>query len=159
MQTTQLSTYYCYLLFSYYFFPTCPRCSSRHPTPLFLHFPAKSPYFTQNPHQLRKILQNTPFYPPKSSKILLFIPQTPENPFFPLKNPANPYFFRFFIFFHQKSRIFSSFNTGCFNSLLFPIFPDFPEIIKFPALLHFFPISWPKSHENPIFQKKPPFFH
>ena len=63
------------------------------------------------------------------------------------------------ILFHQKFRILSTFNAGRFDSLLFPIFPDFPEMIKFPALPYFFPISWLKSHENPIFPPKPPFFH
>ena len=32
-------------------------------------------------------------------------------------------------------------------------------MIKFPALSYFSPISWLKSHENPVFPEKSPFFH
>ena len=122
--------------------------------------PINLPYFTQKPTAIRgNPSQYPPFYTAKPPKTLLYPPPTPKTPVFPLKNPPNPYFFRFFILFPQKFRILSTFNTGRFNPLLFPIFPDFQEIIKFPALSLFSPISWPKTPENPIFPPKPPFFH
>ena len=36
-------------LFSFYFITTCPRCSSRHCTPLSPHFHGKPPHFIQKP--------------------------------------------------------------------------------------------------------------
>ena len=149
----------CVFSFSYFLQTTCPRCSSRHSTPLFPHFPGKPPYFTQKPPLIKVNPSKYPPFPPQNPPKPYFLsPKTPKNPPFSLKNPPNPYFFRFSILFHPKFRIFETFNAGRFNSLLFPIFPDFPEIIKFPALPYFSPISWSKTHENPNFPPyTPPF--
>ena len=139
MPTTLSLTYYFFIYFSFKSPVLAAAPDIQHP--FFRISPVKPPILPKNHPQLGEILQNTPLCPLKSSKTLLFIPQTPENPIFPLKTLPNPYFFRFFILFHQKSRILSTFHTGRFDSLLFPIFSDFQEIIKFPALSYFSPIS------------------
>ena len=91
-----------YLPFSLYIYclisliTTCPRCSSRHPTPLFPHFPGKPPYFIQKPPPSRgNPSKYSHFYTRKSSKTLLFPPPQSPKPPSSLKKPLKPLFFRF----------------------------------------------------------------
>ena len=110
---------------------TCPRCSSRHPTPLFPHFPITSPYFTQKPPPIMGHHSKTPhFYPPK-----------PPKPPFSLKKPPKPPIFSDFPYFFIKNSgfyrhltpaalipyfsLFSLIFSKSSNSRLFPTFPQF----------------------------------
>ena len=86
---------------------TCPRCSSRHSTPLFPHFPAKPSYFPQKPPPIRgNPSKNPPLFYPKIIKNPTFYSPNPRKPLFPLKKPSKPLFFPIFHTFSSKIQDF-----------------------------------------------------
>ena len=139
-----MRVYFSFLLYiSIYFFLKSPVLAAapdiKHPFSRIS--PLNPPILPKDPRQLGEILQNTPLFIPQNPRNPTFYPLNPPKLTFSLKTLQTPYFFRFSILFHQKFEILCPFYAGRFTPLLFPIFPDFQEIIKFPALPYFFPIS------------------
>ena len=67
-----------------YFIFTCPRCSSRHPPPLFPHFPGKHPHFTRKPPKIKgNPSKNPPFLSQNHQKPYFLSPKPPKTPFSP----------------------------------------------------------------------------